>query len=152
MNCENNYQEAKRRLSALRAELDELPRGIAAAATAGDVEERSRLRERQKELPGRIIEAQLDLCSLKLAWLKAAQAERRTLLEQEQATSRATDERVAEKLVALDAERKRLTAERYSALQRVYRLKGEIGQGDAELHATQQELKSLLERATAHIV
>src|SRR4051812_14217597 len=101
MNTNNKYEEAKRRLSDLRAELNGMPRELAAALTDGETEEVSRLRERQKELPAQILEAQLDLAGLNVAKLKAEQAARLNLLEQEQATQRETDELVAPKIAEL---------------------------------------------------
>jgi hypothetical protein len=80
---ESNYQEAKRRLSDLRWEANDLPRALAAALTAGDTVEASRLRQRQKELPQKIREAELDLSGLRVAKLRAEQAARVNLLEQE---------------------------------------------------------------------
>src|SRR5687768_1185904 len=102
MNTANNYQEAKRRLSALRAEANDLPRALAAALTAGETEEATRLRQRQKELPAKIREAVLDLSGLNVAKLRAEQAERLNLLEQEQATSKETDEIVSPKIAELN--------------------------------------------------
>jgi hypothetical protein len=147
-----NYQEAKRRLSDLRAESGGLPRALAAALTAGETEEAARLRERQKELPGKINEAALDLAGLKVARLRALQAERLNLLEQEQATSKETDELAAAEIAKLNAEIKRLKDESNASLIRVYRLKGEIQQGATELHAAEQEFKRLLEQAVSAVV
>src|ERR1044072_3839110 len=101
MTTESKHQEAKRRLSDLRAESDNLPRALAGALTAGDAEEVSRLRQRQKELPAKIREAALDLSGLNVDKLRAEQAERLNLLEQEQATSKETDELVSPKIVEL---------------------------------------------------
>jgi chromosome segregation ATPase len=149
---DNKFQEAKRRLSDLRAESNDLPRALAAALTAGETNEVSRLRERQKELPERIREAELDVTGLKVAKLRAAQAERINLLEQEQATSKETDEIVTPKIAELNDEIKRLKDEAHAALIRVYRLKGEIQQGAIELQAAEQEFKRHLEQAIPALV
>jgi chromosome segregation ATPase len=148
----DKYQEAKRRLSDLRAEANDLPRALAAALTAGDAEEATRLRQRQKELPAKIREAALDLSGLNVAKLRAEQAERLNLLEQEQATSKETDELVSPKITELNAEIKRLKDDAHASLVRVYKLKGEIQQAAIELHAAEQEFKRLLEQAVPAIV
>lgn len=152
MDTEYKYQEAKRRLSDLRAESDNLPRALAAALTAGDTEEVARLRERQKELPAKILEAELDLSGVKVGQLRAAQAERRRLLEQWQAESKEIDEAVTPKIAELNAEIKRLKEEAHGALIKVYRLKGEIQQGAIELQAAEQDFKMLLEKVVPAIV
>lgn len=152
MVTDNKHQEAKRRLSNLRAEANDLPRALAAALTAGDTNEVSRLRQRQKELPAKIREAALDLSGLNVAKLRAEQAERLNLLEQEQATSKETDELVSPKIAELNAEIKRLKDEANATLIRVYRLKGEIQQAAIELHAEEQEFKRLLGQAVPAIV
>lgn len=146
------YQEAKRRLSDLRTESDNLPRILAAALTEGDTEEATRLRDRQKELPAKLLEAELDLSGLKVGQLRAAQAERRRLLEQWQAESKEIDEAVTPKIAELNAEIKRLKDEAHAALIKVYRLKGETQQGAIELQAAEQEFKMLLEKVVPAIV
>ena len=149
---ESNYQEAKRRLSDLRWEANDLPKALAAALTTGDAGEASRLRQRQKELPQKVREAELDLSGLMVAKLRMEQAARLNLLEQEQATSKATDELVAARLAELNAEIKRLKDEAHAALIRVYRLKGEIQQGAIELQAAEQEFKRHLQEIVPAIV
>jgi hypothetical protein len=152
MTNSGDYMDAKKNLSALRAESDGLPRALAAALTSGDGEEVSRLRQRQKELPAKIREAALDLSGLNVAKLRAAQAERLSLLEQEQATRKETDEIVFPKIAELNAEIKKLKDEANAGLVRVYRLKGEIQQAAIELHAAEQEFKGLLAQATSGAV
>ena len=152
MDKDNKYQEVKRRLSDLRWEANDLPKALAAALTAGDTGEASRLRQRQKELPQKIREAELDLSGLRVAKLRAEQAARVNLLEQEQATSKETDELVSPKIAELNAEIKRLKDEAHSALIRVYRLKGEIQQGAIELQAAEQEFRRLLQEIVPAIV
>ena len=152
MSDTHKFQEAKRRLSDLRAESDNLPRALAGALTASDAEEVGRLRERQRELPNRILEAELDLSGMKVGRLREAQAERRRLLEQEQATSKEMDELVSPKIAELNAEIKRLKDKAHASLVRVYRLKGEIQQAAIELQAAEQEFKRLLQQLVPAIV
>src|SRR5688572_21574352 len=114
MSDTNKFQEAKRRLSDLSAESDNLPRALAGALTAGNAEEVSALRQRQKELPNRILEAELDLSGMKVGRLRAAQAERRRLLVQEQATSKETDAIVASRIAELNADIKKLKDEAHA--------------------------------------
>jgi len=140
----DDYMNAKKKLADLRAEEHSLPILVSAAAIGGDTAEVARLRGRKAELSGEIAEAELNLVSLNVARLRAAQAERLKLHEQEQAMSKATDARVSVEVARLDAERKRLMDESQAGLVRVYRLRREMQQGALELQAAEQELKQRL--------
>jgi hypothetical protein len=143
---EERYEQARKRLRELQYEHSDLPNSLRSAIKDGDMEEISRLRLRQVELPREISEAEIDFYNLKVGSLRAEQTEAQQALELARLKSKETDLRVEVELKELDAKRKALSDERYSRLAYVYRLNDSILNRAREIQSAEQELRKRLEQ------
>jgi hypothetical protein len=149
MDTIKEYEQAKRCLHELRMEEISLPYELRAAADAGNAVELVRLRKRQADLPSEIFAAEVMVHQTNVARLKAEQADAHNRLDSAKSKSKSTDERTKSALRVLDEERKKVNAESFSALNRIFEIENEIRRRDTELAAAQTAVSEMMREATA---